>query len=943
MKFLRYLLLFNFLLSTPRLLAGGSDQYVKVTVESTPTGAGKVYATVSSPSSSPVYNADTYSTDPTALDPGSTSVANSIAYLYSQKANASSNYIFEKWTTSGWSSYQSNTSVPITGSGDNTSSDNPKSWTFTASFKEAGAVRAVSNDETKGVVSNNNITNSVGQSVTLTAIENIYKGKFKHWIGPSGNVIEDKSFTIPVTESNKGTYTAYFEERDLSNGMYIMLYNEQTSKYLGLLGDNDDLGMTQRYFRNSILLADGTYAHSSPAFVLKISGTADDFFNLHNIDFAAQGTSIKANPSASAGQLDFFRVKDGSYHIRGTFYGNIGFMCYSTTSGSSYGTPTTIEEHYGTVYHPGAYNGATLTSTAHFWKIAILTEDEHTHCFGAEPKSAVTFKDKYYSTMYTSFPYKCLDGVNAFIVDKINNDGTIHLKKISSGIVPAETPVILQCNSTEAKNNRLLPIMENVSSITETNNLKGEIWIKDYSKSENNYRTKFEASTMRVLNNNQCAFKNINNDDILASTGETGTLTYIQNNTCYLNLAKVSTSNRKDEYTFEVPGNPVITPESQTNTSGVSVPVTISCPTQGASIKYSIDEGETWLDYTSGTPINILDDTKIMAKAVDPDNDFESEIVTATYSFTPKEVTLDELPTTADQITYKVTTPLTVVYKDDANNTIYAKDNNGAPRQQAEEGMIDFMAEHMPAGTYTLPDDSRFTVSYSDHSNWIAIKFHNIPVDIDEGIKIKNVTGKVTDVTNRTIECSSVEADGRGRYSLNTYSISNFFGTQVCQANGLTYFFMIPQPNEICQIVWALWNDGVGPGYFEVPQKTSDGFQIGLDGYTDADLGLYKGGAPFLETNHVYKFNALVQKGTTASTNKAITKSDYIVYPLYGLGEMGSLVDPTIINSITGAKEVKGVRYYNAMGVESNVPFKGVNIVVTTYSDGTRTTTKILK
>jgi hypothetical protein len=42
-------------------------------------------------------------------------------------------------------------------------------------------------------------------------------------------------------------------------------------------------------------------------------------------------------------------------------------------------------------------------------------------------------------------------------------------------------------------------------------------------------------------------------------------------------------------------------------------------------------------------------------------------------------------------------------------------------------------------------------------------------------------------------------------------------------------------------------------------------------------------------------------------------------------------------------KTVKSVLYYNIAGMESEVPFDGVNIKVTTYSDGTNSTCKVIK
>ena len=52
---------------------------------------------------------------------------------------------------------------------------------------------------------------------------------------------------------------------------------------------------------------------------------------------------------------------------------------------------------------------------------------------------------------------------------------------------------------------------------------------------------------------------------------------------------------------------------------------------------------------------------------------------------------------------------------------------------------------------------------------------------------------------------------------------------------------------------------------------------------------------------------------------------------------------PTDIKVVNAANEVVGVKYYNVAGIESDRPFQGVNIVVTRYSDGPTTTTKIIK
>ena len=49
------------------------------------------------------------------------------------------------------------------------------------------------------------------------------------------------------------------------------------------------------------------------------------------------------------------------------------------------------------------------------------------------------------------------------------------------------------------------------------------------------------------------------------------------------------------------------------------------------------------------------------------------------------------------------------------------------------------------------------------------------------------------------------------------------------------------------------------------------------------------------------------------------------------------------VEQVTIDKQIVGVRYINVAGQESEIPFDGVNIVVTTYTDGTTTTVKVMK
>ena len=150
--------------------------------------------------------------------------------------------------------------------------------------------------------------------------------------------------------------------------------------------------------------------------------------------------------------------------------------------------------------------------------------------------------------MYTSFPYQCRDGVKAYVIDQIMSNGKAHLVPLRENIVPPYTAVILECLTTEPITNRLMPLLEDVSPIGTTNLLKGELWLNDESGDEANYRTLFDPSTMRVLSNGKAVFASTNNLDPHQKKNR---LTYIANNTCYLDVSGVANPKKEIEFTTE--------------------------------------------------------------------------------------------------------------------------------------------------------------------------------------------------------------------------------------------------------------------------------------------------------------------------------------------------------------------------------------------------------
>lgn len=524
----KWLLLCCFLLLSVNMMAG-STYYYKVTATASPTGEGKVY--VSDEQEKPKSNG--YEDNKSITAPGSSTgqAASKEFYLFAQPAEG---YLFDKWTKDDGTTEVSKQKNATTGTLTSSSKDenNPATFGYIAHFIKAGDAYVVSEDEAVGTAGISKPTNAIGEEVTLTAYPDMFAGKFKAWTKDGKVVSTDNPYTFTVTEDNKGKYVATFDKIDMAKtGFYCIVRNVKFNRNLGLMGISDKtVSSSNRYLKNSIMLLESNsdVMHASPAFVLKITGTSDGTGGLDNTNMAAQGMDSKS----IANKTYTFSKHGDHFYIYGSAGSSTAYMV-------DYADAFTQEEGVGKVNHPGLYNGANENDASYHWQVIPITRNSTDAYFGAMPSEQAKVGDKYYTTMYTAFPYECLDGVKAYTVDKINADGTVHLKEITSGKVPSKTAVVLACNSTKPNENRLLPLLEEPAAVEGDNLLTGEIWLKDENKAEDEYRTKFDASKMRVLGNTTGTFDNVNNSDVLEGTGSTGTLTYIKNNTCYLDVSNV--------------------------------------------------------------------------------------------------------------------------------------------------------------------------------------------------------------------------------------------------------------------------------------------------------------------------------------------------------------------------------------------------------------------
>lgn len=228
-------------------------------------------------------------------------------------------------------------------------------------------------------------------------------------------------------------------------------------------------------------------------------------------------------------------------------------------------------------------------------------------------------------------------------------------------------------------------------------------------------------------------------------------------------------------------------------------------------------------------------------------------------------------------------------------------------------------------------------------NNWMLV---SLPVELYNQVNEKNtvtsITGTLTEKTNVAMEATKVVFENvTNDFAPNTYCPINFLGkSSVKGANPAytsSYYFATPKANEYANVVWAVYNEH--DGAFYIPEHQGSVNAQGFYAAFCVDYSLNSVDNPELTDGSVYSFEALVKEETRSTPIYGAISTKFVVYPL----DLDANKVATGVNDVNSAKEVKGVSYFNMMGVESAQPFDGANIMVTTYTDGTSSATKVVR
>lgn len=301
-------------------------------------------------------------------------------------------------------------------------------------------------------------------------------------------------------------------------------------------------------------------------------------------------------------------------------------------------------------------------------------------------------------------------------------------------------------------------------------------------------------------------------------------------------------------------------------------------------------------------------------------------------------------------------------------NVLFAKDYNNYANPSTP-------AEGQPL--YDERDGHKF-----DQSNWVKIVFPDgSDVSSLAGTVIPGMTisGKVNVEQvpcyplGLTIHCNSVPAAGEAyNYVPNSYTPPNF----VMQD---TWFYVKPKNLEFALVNWAIYNQADKRFYVAKPGPGVN--TASISGRFDVNMQLWEaGGNP--DPNTIFQdqmqydelpviiefrlgqdFGLRIDPGYGDDNNihyaprratpyvegecvqpyVIINEQTYLytvmVYPL-------RIDTPPVVVAVDDIKtntQVVNTTYYNIQGQSSSEPFDGMNIVVTSYSDGSTTTRKMVK
>ena len=310
---------------------------------------------------------------------------------------------------------------------------------------------------------------------------------------------------------------------------YYRVKNAVTERYMSLC-DNHSRGV---HFASTSVDAGALVTKRNLDDVLTDPGT---IFNIENI------SGVNYNISSQGANV-YNMIK---YYIRLTKLNDGTYRAWQIDNGQIIMLSDEDDYYQG---EDTSYVNSITSNTQRWYILPVDTKDNY---LGVKP--TIKANGKYYATFFAEVPFSfASSGMRALYINELRGNGVATYKEIK-GIVPAKTPVIIECSSENPADNKLQIESTSPSSIKD-NLLTGVYFGLGMKPTDHFNSTAFDANSMRVLGISEDGSLEINNEDtymadIRIKVGSNYNYTYpyikaIPHNTAYVKVSASAPTHMK--------------------------------------------------------------------------------------------------------------------------------------------------------------------------------------------------------------------------------------------------------------------------------------------------------------------------------------------------------------------------------------------------------------
>ncbi|MDO4210472.1 MAG: hypothetical protein Q4D23_01970 [Bacteroidales bacterium] len=155
---------------------------------------------------------------------------------------------------------------------------------------------------------------------------------------------------------------------------------------------------------------------------------------------------------------------------------------------------------YGTTYVKGETTKETAKTDKKYWWNMIPMDFAGSEYLGIKPDASMQAGDKYYKPYIVGFDMQLSKGMKAYYVTEVKTDAVI-IAEYAGDVVPANMPVIIECSSATASDNRVTLLNGEGSLYTPAadNMLVGQYFCNENHGNAGDAYRPFNSKSNRVL------------------------------------------------------------------------------------------------------------------------------------------------------------------------------------------------------------------------------------------------------------------------------------------------------------------------------------------------------------------------------------------------------------------------------------------------------------